>query len=102
MAIKNFSSLTLDEAIVADKLQAELKSKGYEVLFPLRTQLKDVDLVLVNLKTHATYTVQVEGSRTDGPQKREVARFGAGQSSWIMIPVGRSSSQRIRWTISSF
>jgi hypothetical protein len=85
MAVKNFWSLNVDEALVADKLQNCLKNKGYEVFFPLRVQLKDIDLVLVNLKTKKTYTVQVKGSRTYPPQKRETERFGEGQASWIQI-----------------
>jgi hypothetical protein len=85
MAVKNFWSLNVDEALVADKLQDCLKSKGYEVFFPLKTQLKDIDLVLFNLKTKKAYTIQVKGSRTYKPQKRETERFGEGQAGWIQI-----------------
>jgi len=87
MSIKNFWSLNVDEALVADKLQTELKNKGYEVFFPLRSQLKDIDLILVNLKNKKSYTIQVKGSRTYAhiPQKREVERFGEGQSGWFTI-----------------
>jgi len=85
MAIKNFWSLNVDEAIVADKLQNDLKLKGYELFFPLRPQLKNIDLLLVKLKTKKTYAIQVKGSRTYKPQKREVNRFGEGQSCWIRI-----------------
>lgn len=85
MAVKNFWSLNVDEALVADKLQSKLKDKAYDVFFPLRSQLKDIDLVLFNLKTKKAYTIQVKGSRTYKPQKREVERFGEGQSGWITI-----------------
>lgn len=83
--MKNFWSLNVDEALVSDKLQDEFKKQGYEVFFPLRTQLKDIDLILMNLKTKKTYTIQVKGSRTYKPQKREVEKFGEGQSGWIGI-----------------
>jgi len=85
MAVKNFWSLNVDEALVADKLQDELKHKGFEVFFPLRAQLKDIDLILFNLKTKRSYAIQVKGSRTFPPQKREVKRFGEGRAGWIQI-----------------
>lgn len=85
MAIKNFWSLNVDEALVADKLQGELKKFSYEVFFPLRTQLKDIDLLLYNLKSKDVYAIQIKGSRSYKPQKREIERFGEGQAGWIQI-----------------
>ena len=86
MAVKNFWSLNVDEAIVADKLQNEFKKLNWEVFFPLRSQLKDIDLLLVNLKNKKALTIQVKGSRTYLPQKREVVRFGDGQAAWFTVP----------------
>ena len=63
MAIKNFWSLTVDEAIAADKLRQVLR-RDYQVFFPANSQLKDVDLIVYNLKNGKTKTVQVKGSRT--------------------------------------
>ena len=85
MVVKNFWSLNVDEALVADRLQSELKKKGYEIFFPLRAQLKDVDLVLFDLRKKKGYTIQVKGSRTYQPAKREIERFGEGQAGWIQI-----------------
>lgn len=85
MGIKNFWSLNVDEALVADKLQRELKKKNYDVFFPLNSQLKDIDLIVSNLKTRKSYFIQVKGSRTYEPQKREVLLYGDGRSSWFSI-----------------
>ena len=85
MTIRNFWSLTIDEALVANKLQDELKHHGYEVFFPLRSQLKDIDLILFNLKKGNTFTIQVKGSRGYPPAKKETERYGDGESGWIQI-----------------
>jgi hypothetical protein len=63
VVIKNFWSLSVDEAIVADKIRETL-GKDYEVFFPVNSQLKDIDLVIFNLKNRKAKTVQVKGSRT--------------------------------------
>ena len=65
MAIKNIWSLSADEAIVAEKIKQKLK-EGYEVFFPVNSKLKDVDLVVFNLKKGISKTVQVKSSRTYG------------------------------------
>jgi hypothetical protein len=85
MAIRNFWSLNVDEVLVATKLQEKLKNKGYEVFFPLRTQLKDIDLILLNLKNNEARTIQVKGSRSYPPPKREKKHFGDGEGGWIQI-----------------
>ena len=85
MAIKNFWSLRDDEALVASKLQDELKHHDYEVFFPLRSQLKDIDLILCNLKNKKTFTIQVKGSRSYPAEKKETETFGEGESGWVMI-----------------
>ena len=41
MAIKNFWSLNVDEAILSDKLNKTL-GKKYQVFFPVKSQLKDI------------------------------------------------------------
>ena len=60
MGIKNFWSLQVDEAIVADKIK--IKLKNYEVFFPINSQLQDVDLILFNKNTKETRTIQVKSS----------------------------------------
>lgn len=85
MAIKNFWSLNVDEALTVDKLQSELKHQNWEVFYPLRAQLKDIDLILYNLKSGTSFSIQVKGSRSHTPAKREIARFGEGRNGWIMI-----------------
>ncbi len=85
MAVKNFWSLNVDEAIVADKLQNELKKSNWEVFFPLRSQLKDIDLLLVNLKSKKTLTIQVKGSRTYTTNVREIEQLGEGRTAWFTI-----------------
>jgi len=77
MTIKNFWSLSTDEAIVAEKIKKEL-GKVYEVFFPINSQLKDIDLVVFNLRKGSSITVQVKGSRTYSDKY--------GQWSWITVP----------------
>lgn len=61
MVIKNFWSLQVDEAIVAEKIKT---LKEVEAFFPVNSQLKDIDLIVFNLKTHRVKTVQVKSSRS--------------------------------------
>jgi len=76
LAIKNLWSLSTDEAIVAEKIKREL-GKNYEVFMPLNSQLKDIDLVVFNLKKGISKTIQVKGSRTYGRQDEQYA--------WIVV-----------------
>jgi|SRR3989344_5711879 len=84
MAIKNIWSLNIDEALVIDKIKQELK-KDYEVFMPANAQLKDIDLLLFNLKKKKVSTMQVKGSRTYEPKKSEIERYGEGSAAWITI-----------------
>jgi len=63
MTMKNMWSLHADEAIVADRIRKALR-KDCEVFFPVNSQLKDVDLIVHNLKNHTTKTVQVKSSKS--------------------------------------
>jgi len=65
MGVKNFWSLHVDEALVASELKKQLSS-DYEVFFPINSQLKDIDLIIYNLKNHKTKTVQVKSSQGYG------------------------------------
>ena len=81
MAIKNFWSLNVDEAILVDKLKKEL-GKNYEVFFPANSQLKDIDLIIYNLKNKKSSSIQVKGSRTYQTQRSEKID---GNASWNVI-----------------
>ena len=64
-------SLTVDEAIVAEKIKkSKILKKNHQVFFPINSQLKDIDLILYNLKTQKTKSIQIKGSRTYDPQKK--------------------------------
>lgn len=85
MGIKNFWALNVDELLVSDQLKYHFKKIEYEVCFPLNAQMKDIDLILLNLKTNKAKTIQVKGSRTYEPQKSEVKRYGDGSAAWFRI-----------------
>ena len=81
-AYKNFWSLNTDEAVVTGILRDETK-RDIEVFMPLNAQMKDVDLVLMNMKNTKTITIQVKGSKAYEPRKSEVKKFGKGSSGWF-------------------
>ncbi len=85
MGLKNVWSLNVDELLVADKFKNKLSKKDFEILFPLNSQMKDVDLVLLNLKNNKIKSIQVKGSRTYEPRKTEVQRYGEGGAAWFRI-----------------
>ena len=52
LVIKNLWSLTVDEAIVAEKIKkSKILKKNHHALVANWSQLKDIDLILYNLKT---------------------------------------------------
>lgn len=81
-AYKNFWSLNTDEAVVTGILRGNTH-KDIEVFMPINAQMKDVDLVLMNMRNKKTMTIQIKGSRAYEPTKKEVERFGEGSSSWF-------------------
>lgn len=83
-AYKNFWSLNTDEAVVTGLLRDQT-SKDVEVLLPANAQMKDVDLVLMNMKTKKTITIQVKGSRAFEPRKSEVVKYGDGSAGWFFF-----------------
>lgn len=84
MGVKNFWSLNVSEALVADKIKTKL-GKEYMVFFPIKANLKDIDLVLMNLVKGSTKTIQVKSSRAHVPLKYEASRYGEGSTGWIQI-----------------
>ena len=84
MSYKNFWSLNTDEAVVTGLLRDYFK-KDVEVFIPLNAQLKDIDLVAINLKNKKIATLQVKGSRTYEPKPRELEKFGNGSAGWYTL-----------------
>jgi hypothetical protein len=81
---KNFWALNVDEVIVAGKLRAYLGNNA-EVLMPLNAQLKDVDLVAMNMKNKKSATIQVKSSRSYEPAPREMQKYGGGSTCWLLM-----------------
>lgn len=84
--IKNVWSLNADELLVADTLKNLFNKTEYEVFFPLNSQMKDIDLLLTSLKSYKSKSIQIKGSRTYPPRKKEVERHGNGGAAWFTIP----------------
>lgn len=85
MGIRNIWSLTADEALVISELKQRLGKDKYEVFLPANSQLKDIDLILMNLEKMEPVTLQVKGSRTWAATDKEIESFGEGNSSWIQV-----------------
>lgn len=83
-AYKNFWSLNTDEAIVTGILR-DSTPKNVEVLMPLNAQMKDTDLVLMNVDNKRSLKIQVKGSRAYEPRKSEVLKYGAGSTGWFFF-----------------
>lgn len=83
-AYKNFWSLNTDEAIVAGILK-DATARSVEVLMPLNAQMKDVDLVLADVRSKKYSTVQVKGSRAYEPSKSETNAYGEGSAGWFFF-----------------
>ena len=81
-AYKNFWSLNTDEAVVTGILR-DSTLKNVEVLMPINAQLKDTDLILMNMDTKKTLKIQVKGSRAHEPPKSEVVKYGDGSVGWF-------------------
>lgn len=81
-AYKNFWSLNTDEAVVIGILR-DSTPKNIEVLMPLNAQMKDIDLVLMNMVNKKTLKIQVKGSRAFEPRKSEIAKYGDGSAGWF-------------------
>lgn len=85
IAYKNFWSLNTDEAVVSGILRGNT-NKDIEVLMPMNAQMKAVDLILMNMKTKKSVTIQVKGSRAYEPQPREIREYGHGSGGWFFFP----------------
>lgn len=65
-AYKNFWSLNTDEAVVTGILRDGLE-KDIEVFMPINAQMKDLDLMLFNVKNKKSISIQVKVSRAYEP-----------------------------------
>lgn len=83
-AYKNFWSLNTDEAVSAGILRDET-DKNIEVLLPLNAQMKDIDLILINVENKKNLSIQVKGSRAYEPTKKETEKFGDGSCGWFFF-----------------
>ena len=63
--VKNFWSLNVDEALVANWLkQKDTLGSDYEIFFPINAQLEYVDLIVFNKNNQKTVTIQVKSSQS--------------------------------------
>src|SRR3989344_1943504 len=85
MSVKNLWSLNIDELLVVDKLKYSLNKTDYEVFFPINSQMKDIDLMIYNIKKRKVRTIQVKGSRTYTPRDSEVEKYGNGNDTWFAL-----------------
>ncbi len=81
-AYKNFWSLNTDEAVVVGILRDDTP-KNIEVFMPANAQMKDIDLILMNINTKKSITIQVKGSRAYEPRKSEVIKYKDGSGGWF-------------------
>ena len=84
-AYKNFWSLNVDEAVVMGFLRYNTP-KNVEVLMPANAQMKDIDLVLLDIKKKKVITIQVKGSRAYEPSPNNIKKFGDGSAGWFFFP----------------
>lgn len=73
MVVRNFWSLQVGEAIFSDMVKTKLPN-NYQMFFPLNSQLRGIDLLLFNLESNETATIQVKESR----------EFSAGHG-WFIV-----------------
>ena len=84
---RNFWSLNTDEAVVTGILRDET-SKDVEVIMPINAQMKDIDLVLMNMKNKRKRytTIQVKGSKAFEGSPTQILNYGYGSYGFIDVP----------------
>ena len=97
MTIKNLWSLSIDEAITAERIKHEL-GPNYEIFFPVNSHLKDIDLIIFNLKSGKCKTVQVKGSRTYGSNNEQYAWITVKEMS-ILKPTNKTDFFIFVWHV---
>lgn len=81
---RNFWSLNTDEAIVTGILRDET-NKEVEVFMPINAQMKDIDLILINIKNKKTKTIQVKGSKAFEGNSTQIRNYGYGSYGFIDV-----------------
>lgn len=84
ISVRNFWSLNIDEAVVIGLLQKNT-SEHIEIFMPLNSQMKDIDLVMVNTKANKLLKIQVKASKAYLPSENQIDRFGFGSGTFITI-----------------
>jgi len=84
VAYRNFWSLNTDEAVIAGILRGNT-SKEIDVLMPINSQMKDIDLVLMNFSNKKIKTIQVKGSKAYEPKKKQVEKYEHGSTGWFFL-----------------
>lgn len=88
MTVRNFWSLQVDEAMVADKIKS---IKELEVFFPINSQLGDIDLIVYNMKKHKAATVQVKSSKS--------WKSGGYEYSGQRVPISKIDPKRVDYFV---
>ena len=83
-AYKSFWSLNPDEAVVTGVLRDGLE-KDIEVFMPINAQMKDLDLMLFNVKNKKSISIQVKGSRAYEPSESDIDNYGVGSCGWFFL-----------------
>jgi hypothetical protein len=87
--VKNFWSLEVGEAIVAEKLKTELKD--YEVFFPVKGRALDLVLIKdIDKKKRKAITIEVKSSRDYANKNKDV------RGHWITISDKRMNEYKNR------
>jgi len=81
---KNFWSLNTDEAVVTEILR-ENTSKDVEIFMPINAQMKDIDLLAMNMENKKVNTIQVKGNKAYEPKKKEKEKYGEGSTGWFFL-----------------
>ena len=84
VAYRNIWSLNTDEAVVSGLLRNET-DKNVEVLMPLNSQMKGVDLVVMNVGSKKSLTIQVKGSKAYEPNANQLKEYGHGNVGWFLL-----------------
>lgn len=88
VTVRNFWSLQIDEAMVADKIKS---IKELEVFFPINSQLEDIDLIVYNKKNHKTHTVQVKSSKSWKSNEDEYSAH--------RVPIGKIDPKKVNYFV---
>lgn len=81
---KNFWSLNTDETVTVGLLR-DATPKKLEVFFPANAQMKNIDLLLMNMENKKAATMQVKGSRAYEANKNVKKRYKIESVGWCQF-----------------